>query len=239
MGINLRKTYNNWYKSILKQKRNKKLPPQSIKFYQNILSALKEYNKKKNPKILDVACGIGHFLQEAQRSMFEVYGVDISDMAVRQAEKLTGAKIVRGNAENLPFKKDTFDFVTCIGSLEHFSNAEKALTEMSRVLKSQGVCFLHVPNLMFVGHIYMAMRDGSMPSEGGQQFSESYRTYLGWKKLIEENGMKVIRCDTYNEMFATKKVNAFIKLLWQAIGKHIVPFHFSYAFDFYCKKEAP
>lgn len=187
--------------------------------------------------MLDIACGVGKFLQEAQNEDFSVFGIDISDIAVAQAKKIHGAHIARASAEKLPFRESTFDFVTCIGSLEHFRNPEKALKEIGRVLVPRGVCFLHVPNLMFAGHIYMTLRYGLMPSEGKQSFSETFRTYLGWKELIERYDMKIIYCNTHNALPATRKVSWLVRAIWNYLLKYFIPFHLSYAFNFYCRKK--
>jgi len=234
MTTNLRKSYNDWYENKLKPYSS--TAHKSVALYQEVLTVLRTYVKKKNPKLLDVACGVGGFLMEAKNDNFKIFGIDISDKAVAVAREKTGAEITRASAEKMRYRANSFDVVTCIGSLEHFADPEKALKEMDRVLRSGGVCLLHVPNLMFAGHIYMTLRDGSMPSEGGQHFSEEYRTYQGWKDLIESNDFKIVKCDTFNDMSASERVSSVIKFLWQNLLKYFVPFHLSYAFNFYCKK---
>lgn len=236
MTTNLRKSYNDLYKNKWKSKAS--IPYKSVALYQEVFSVLSTYVKKNNPKLLDVACGVGGFLMEAKGENFEIFGIDISDEAVAIAREKTGAKITRASAEKMRYRANSFDAITCIGSLEHFTNPEKVLKEMNRVLRSQGVCLLHVPNLMFAGHIYMTLRDGSMPSEDGQYFSEEYRTYQGWKDLIESNGFKVVKCNTYNDMSGSERVGPVIKFLWQNLLRYFVPFHLSYTFNFYCKKRA-
>ena len=234
MTVNLRKSYNDWYKN--KWKSDTSTTHKPVALYQEVFSVLSTHVKKKNPKLLDVACGVGRFLMEAKSENYEIFGIDISDKAVAIAREKTGAEITRASVENMRYRANSFDVVTCIGSLEHFADPKKALKEMSRVLRSEGVCLLHVPNLMFVGHIYMTLRDGSMPSEDGQYFSEEYRTYQGWKDLIESNDFKIVKGDTYNDMSGSGRINPVIKFLWQNLLRYFVPFHLPYAFNFYCKK---
>lgn len=49
-------------------------------------------------------------------------------------------KFLKGNAENIPFKENTFDFVYCSQVL-HWTNAKKAVKEMLRVTKPGGIVF--------------------------------------------------------------------------------------------------
>ncbi|MEW6408082.1 MAG: hypothetical protein AB1465_05325 [Patescibacteria group bacterium] len=122
------------------------------------------------------------------------------------------------------------------GGLEHFANIPKATQEISRVLKNSGIAIIDVPNLMFLGHIYQTFKDGSMPSEGEQQFSEQFYTYKKWKELFESNGLQVIDCKKYNGIYGTKRFNKFVVWIWNNVIRHFVPFHLSYCFIFICKK---
>lgn len=232
----LRRHYNYWHRFNIRYK-SRGHPKGEVVFYQKILATLLRLcNKKDRLKILDVACGRGRFLQEAKIWGFDPWGVDISDVAVGEARKLVGANIIQSNAEKLPFKSRSFDCVICIGSLEHFADQVKALQEMRRVLRRRGVAFFHLPNLMFLGYIYFAWKLGEMPFEGGQSFSENKFTFKGWQKLISQNGFKIIKYDKYNDIFASKRVQAWLKLFWQLILRRFVPFNLSYAFNVYAQK---
>lgn len=235
MISDLRKNYNKWYSDNLKNK-SSDLPKPTSQFYDDLLLSLISLNKK-GKKLLDVACGIGYFMVRANEMGLKTTGVDISDKAVKYAKKMTGSPVFRSKAEKLPFKNNTFDFVTCIGSLEHFEDPEKSLHEMSRVLKKDGVSLIHVPNMMFIGHIYMSLRYGIMPTEGEQEFSENYRTYKAWEKLITDNGFDIVKVTSYNDMHEARRVNMVTKFIWQSVICYFVPFYLSYSFNFYCRKK--
>ena len=195
-------------------------------------------NVDTNKCLLDVACGKGYFLLEAKKRGCNVCGVDISDVAIRKANEM-GVKCVVGNSEQLYFNNNTFDFVTCLGSLEHFLEPDKSLTEIARVLKPDGTTLIYVPNLMFVGHIYFAFRTGAMPSEGEQSFSEKFLTSAGWKELIEMNGLNVINVLPNNNFDGSHKVSRITSWLWKNALQYFIPFNLSYAFVFVCKKKSP
>jgi ubiquinone/menaquinone biosynthesis C-methylase UbiE len=54
-----------------------------------------------------------------------------------------------GIAEDLPYPDQSFDFIHCITVLEHVEDVEKALLEMYRVLKPNGMIYIHMPNYRF------------------------------------------------------------------------------------------
>lgn len=54
-----------------------------------------------------------------------------------------------GDIHNLPFSDNSIDAVVCIAVLEHVENPFKAMSEMYRVLKKDGYCFLYVPFLYY------------------------------------------------------------------------------------------
>jgi SAM-dependent methyltransferase len=130
-----------------------------------------------------------------------------------------------------------FDYVTCLGSLEHFPNPERGVREISRVLKKNAKALIFVPNLFFLGHIYMAFRYGIEPSEANQNFSEIFKTRKGWEELFEKNGLKVLNCYKYNTIWASTKVSSVTKILYNYLLKPFIPLNLSYSFLFICEKK--
>jgi ubiquinone/menaquinone biosynthesis C-methylase UbiE len=89
--------------------------------------------------VLDVACGPGYVSASAKRLGAVPSGIDFSGEMVNRAKKRNaGIKFVEGDAQNLPFAKETFDRVVINFGLLHFSNPEKAIAEAGRVLKHGG-----------------------------------------------------------------------------------------------------
>lgn len=100
--------------------------------------------KKTSPtpiKILDVGCSSGHVT--AKLATFfpgsQVYGVDSYERAISFGKKQhPEIKFLVADAHKLPFKAKTFDLVSCIETLEHLEDPEKALREIFRVIKPAG-----------------------------------------------------------------------------------------------------
>ncbi len=91
---------------------------------------------KSDHKVLDVACGLGRLLEAAREYKSDLYGFDISDVAVSKAKiTLPEASIEVANAEEMPYEDSVFDRVTCLGSLERMIDLDKVLEEVKRVAK--------------------------------------------------------------------------------------------------------
>ncbi|OGN94138.1 MAG: hypothetical protein A2Z75_04125 [Chloroflexi bacterium RBG_13_50_10] len=86
---------------------------------------------------LDVGIGAGDL--EDFMNMADVTGVDLSANMLRRCLKRHPAyKLCIGDAENLPFNDESFDFVFCRNLLQNFDYPQKAFGEMYRVLMVGG-----------------------------------------------------------------------------------------------------
>ena len=94
--------------------------------------------------ILDIGTGPGQLLLAMRKAIpdTKLVGVDISPAMVAQAQrnlKRCGAdpkiEVRVANANDLPFKDGTFDLVVSTGSLHHWKDPIRALSEVHRVLK--------------------------------------------------------------------------------------------------------
>lgn len=95
--------------------------------------------------VLEVGCGTGHWLKVLKgRSSFLV-GLDLSaNMLSRARGELSVAPLVRGRAEELPYRAHSFDRLFCINAFHHFEEKDNFLSEAGRVLHPHG-------GLMIVG----------------------------------------------------------------------------------------
>ncbi|HIP43447.1 MAG TPA: class I SAM-dependent methyltransferase [Aquifex aeolicus] len=82
-------------------------------------------------KVLDLGCGTG-FVSEYLENC-EVLGLDISPKMVEVYKERHGIAVL-GNAENLPFKDKSFDYVVSNFSL-HWTDWKKSISEAIRVAK--------------------------------------------------------------------------------------------------------
>ena len=94
------------------------------------------------PRLLDVGCGTGEFLNNAQMRGWHITGVEPSSIARTQASALTGAQIF----EHIDDVHGEFDAITLWHVLEHIPDLNAALEKLKLRLSKTGMIFIAVPN---------------------------------------------------------------------------------------------
>ncbi len=100
-------------------------------------------------EVLDAGCGMGYGTAAlAGAGAKRAVGVDISQGAILDARERFGGvgEFVAGDLHELPFEDDSFDVVVCFEAAVHVRYPERALDELRRVLRPEGVLLLSVPN---------------------------------------------------------------------------------------------
>lgn len=167
-------------------------------FYLWILSLL---DGKRGGKLLDVSCGEGTLVKFAVRAGLRAYGLDLADAAVARAREETGSHaILIADGEALPFDDEYFDYVTNLGSLEHYLDPEEGVREISRVLKKDGLACILLPNLFgLLGNVKHVWETGNIFDD--EQPIARYATKNEWSILLERNGLVPCRVLKYEREF--------------------------------------
>lgn len=124
---------------------------------------LKRYKTKKNmlflknpwyirlPKetnILDIGCGAGDLLIRLKELGCNTYGIDIDEITSTYLRKTFNLNVINRDVDNgIPFSSNFFDLVIMKHSLEHVHNPDKVIKEVRRIMKSDGLLFIGVPNI--------------------------------------------------------------------------------------------
>ena len=102
---------------------------------------------------LDVGCGGGVNVKRLASFCREAWGIDVSELSVKESKKRCRKEIKEGrteirlgSAENLPFSGNTFDLATAFETVYFWQDLEKCFGEVCRTLKENGV-FLIVNEL--------------------------------------------------------------------------------------------
>ncbi len=92
-------------------------------------------------KILDIGAGTGRLSLALAKRGAKVTALDISEEMLKKIKIKTEIRIetVIGDAENLPFEKETFDIVAAAFLVVHLKDTTKFFDEVYRVLKDGGL----------------------------------------------------------------------------------------------------
>lgn len=210
--------------------------------------------------LLDVACGEAQMVAHAAARGLEAHGVDLSDVALkvgrrRMAHRAATAAdgspstapsimLAAANGEALPYPDDTFDYVTNLGSLEHYEDPVRGAAEMARVVADDGIVLLHVPNAFGLRwNVLHAWRHGDVHDDG--QPIQRYATRAQWTRVLEAGGLEVVRVLGYEEM-AHQPVGL---AGWLGVLRHpsrllvplagLLPVDMASIFVFLCRKKPP
>ena len=100
----------------------------------------------KSKLILDIGCGAGYGTALLTQKG-TIIGLDIDKEAVLYAQKhYPHATFITSSALELPFLDNQADCVVSFETIEHFSQTNKFLSEVKRILRSHGKFILSTPN---------------------------------------------------------------------------------------------
>lgn len=98
--------------------------------------------------LLEIGCGHGDLLLEAQQLGYRVSGVEISESAVQTArERVPGARVICGNLEDAGLPPGSFDVCVLCDVIEHVRQPVEFLKTVQSLLKPDGVLFIATPSL--------------------------------------------------------------------------------------------
>lgn len=147
------------------------------------------------PLILDAGCGTGGNLEWLRRYTVhdKIYGIDVVDTALRFCHQKDLKNLTQASATDLPFADEVFDVVTSFDVLVQIpgkGNDERAMSEMYRVLKPDGIAFVRCA-------AYEWMRSGH------DEALDTQRRYTlkELKEKLERTGFEIIK-STYANTFA-------------------------------------
>jgi ubiquinone/menaquinone biosynthesis C-methylase UbiE len=98
---------------------------------------------------LDAGCGGGrNSIAMARLGAKEVVGIDVGEEGLadarRRSQGLSNIKFLRASILDIPFEDGIFDMVWCAGVLMITADADRALDELTRVLKKDGYLYMLV-----------------------------------------------------------------------------------------------
>ena len=173
-----------------------------------IIATLANYfktEKLKDLNLLDMGGSTGIIDNVLAAKFGNVIGVDVDKTAINFAQKHFKRKNLTfktGDALNLSFKDKSFDVVVCTHVYEHVINAEKLFSEIYRLLKPRGVCYLAAINSWWpiephydlpflawlpksLGHVYIRITGKA------QKYYETPLNYWQLRRMVYDVGFRM------------------------------------------------
>lgn len=91
--------------------------------------------------VLDAGCGAGRFAEVAAQTGCRLVALDYSSAVEAASETLAeypDANVVQGSVLEPPFRRQVFDYVYCIGVIQHTPAPQVAVDQLIQVLKEDG-----------------------------------------------------------------------------------------------------
>jgi 2-polyprenyl-3-methyl-5-hydroxy-6-metoxy-1,4-benzoquinol methylase len=143
---------------------------------------------KQRGMVLDVGCGIGHFLLEMRKRSFQVYGIELNQQCAEYGREHFGLEISPGTLDAAPFGDKQFDVITLLSTLEHLGTPQELLRNVKRVLKDDGVILMSLPNIRYlllrIVHLMRWDMHSTMLDPTGHLYYFSRETLRGLCKVV-------------------------------------------------------
>lgn len=142
----------------------------------------------RRAKLLDVGCGLGWVVAEANQRGFKAMGVDSAGPYIEIGKKLLKVDLHHTSLENLKIRQK-FDVVILKHILEHIEKPEPFLAKIRQLLKPDGQLVVACPNIKSL--MFWMFRDrwyGLSPFQHVWQFTPE--SLAG---LLTTNGFRVER----------------------------------------------
>jgi SAM-dependent methyltransferase len=127
-------------------------------------------------RTLDAGCGYGAFSEAAIKGGGAVISLDIGERVVARAIARAGSHGLVADVCQLAVRDQSFDVVISSEMLEHTDAPERAIKELARVLRADGLLVLTTPNRVWQGAVRAASRLRLRPFRGLENF-------VGWRLL--------------------------------------------------------
>jgi 2-polyprenyl-3-methyl-5-hydroxy-6-metoxy-1,4-benzoquinol methylase len=127
-------------------------------------------------RMLDAGCGYGAFSDAAVKRGAAVVSLDIGERLVARTMARAGSRGLVANVCQLAVRDQSFDVVISSEMLEHTEAPERAIKELARVLRADGLLVLTTPNRLWQGVVRAASRLRLRPFRG-------LETFVAWRRL--------------------------------------------------------
>lgn len=192
--------------------------------------------------LIDIACGEGRLVTLAKNYGLKSIGTDFAiEGVIKGKMESPDAEWFTADGESLPLRDSIADYVTHVGSLEHYLNPEDGAKEIARILKPGGKACILLPNAFgLLGNIHYVLRNGDIFDDG--QPLQRYGTRRAWQRILEAAGLEITSVIGYFEITPPQ---SFVDLIWlfthpkkltRFLISHLIPTNLCNDFIYLCTK---
>lgn len=158
--------------------------------FRNVLHRVPHWLGRRPESLLDVGCGDGLLIKQAQALGIHSLGVEISQTLVSAIQTTLGpASATTQPLNELP--QASFDVVVLISVLEHAHDPVGLLQQVARVLRPDGILLVDVPNLWSLAAFQHGVHWNQIEPLGHLY----YFTPKTLRAMLEKAGLRVVdRC---------------------------------------------
>ena len=232
--IHTEKTVRNWFDQLYKQKQLKSM--RQIDSYTVYLDHLEVEPEKK---LLDIGCGPGLLLKTAQARGLQTYGIDLSPQAISLASQTSpDSQLQVGNVTQISYPDKSFDYITCIGVLEHFLEMDKSISELKRIANDDARYCIMVPNSRTLywkisERFSRTHRESNENARSLQEWQDFFSHYEFKIRVVHRDDWQIRKFFIILGLGTFPQLTAFVKkILWK-----IIPLTLAHQFIFILEKK--
>ena len=172
----------------------------TVSYFRRFVDGLRLANLVDDGRVLDICARTGngtlYFAQhgkirsgvcaEVSQKFHQIGQQRLREAGVRNVEW------IQLKDYKLPFEHNEFDTILCFETVEHFSEPERLVAELSRVIKPGGVMILTTPNVLWEPIHAICAITGLHHSEGPHRFVR----YARLIEMINGSGFKIDKSET-------------------------------------------
>lgn len=124
-------------------------------YFRSMIPRIRRHLRVEAPRVLDVGCAAGFFLEVAREQNWEAQGVEISAYAADYARSRLGLNVFTGSLAEAQLSSCTFDLISFWDVIEHVGDPLKALRLSYDLLRPDGLLVLSTGDISgFTARVY-------------------------------------------------------------------------------------
>lgn len=158
-----------------------------------VLEAIQQFAKSPVHDIIDLGTADGRMLAHIQEKypQSKCVGVEYSQELVNFSKaRFPALNVVQGDIESLNFQEETFDVAVATAVIEHVPSPEKALEEIKRVLRPEGILILTSPDPFWES---LASRLGHLDEDQHQNVYNLKKL----KELVSDEKFQILKAEKF------------------------------------------